>query len=99
MPSRGLVVVLFLVFSTACGGSTSPRAAVADVVQQPTPDPTLDAVVRGLPRMLAGVPSTPTPTAVPTRRVVVPPTATPVPRAPTPKPAKPTPTPTAKPRR
>src|SRR5439155_13642781 len=51
----------------ACGGS--PRAATADLaaIRQPTPDPTLDAVVRDLPRALAGViVPTPTPTTVPT---------------------------------
>src|SRR5437667_12102508 len=49
----------------ACGGG--PRAATADLVaiRQPTPDPTLDAVVRDLPRALAGViVPTPTPTPV-----------------------------------
>lgn len=53
---------------SACGGG--PRAATADLVtiRQPTPDPTLDAVVRDLPRALAGVAaasSTPRPTAPP----------------------------------
>src|SRR5947208_17077295 len=51
----------------ACGGGT--RAATSDLVaiRQPTPDPTLDAVVRDLPRALAGViVPTPTPTTVPT---------------------------------
>jgi hypothetical protein len=83
MPPRGLLVVL-LFLTTACGGG-APRANVADLVAQPTPDPTLDAVVRGLPRMLAGVPATPTPTAIPPR--------------PTLKPAKATAPPTPKPRR
>src|SRR3989442_11298963 len=69
----------------ACGGG--PRAATADLaaIRQPTPDPTLDAVVRDLPRALAGV-IVPTPT--PTRAVLSGP-------APKPKPA--TPAPTARP--
>jgi hypothetical protein len=64
---------------TACGGG--PRSTVADLaaIQQPTPDPTLDAVVRDLPRALAGVaPSTATPAP---RAVVV---AKPVPATPAP---------------
>src|SRR5436309_13651506 len=51
----------------ACGGG--PRSTNSDLVaiRQPTPDPTLDAVVRDLPRALAGViVPTPTPTTVPT---------------------------------
>src|SRR5438067_12573697 len=80
----------------ACGGGT--RAATADLVaiRQPTPDPTLDAVVRDLPRALAGV-IVPTPTPTPTARVAAVPvpklaTATPsVPqKAPTPRPPTPT---------
>src|SRR5438128_12564644 len=69
----------------ACGGG--PRAATADlvVIRQPTPDPTLDAVVRDLPRALAGV-IMPTPT--PTAAVV---------SAPVPKPKPATPAPTARP--
>jgi hypothetical protein len=58
------VGALFL--TAACGGG-APRAATADLaaIRQPTPDPTLDAVVRDLPRALAGVLApTPTPTAV-----------------------------------
>src|SRR5947209_8706166 len=88
----------------ACGGA--PRAATADLVaiRQPTPDPTLDAVVRGLPRALAGV-LAPTPTPTPLvidvpKPKVAPVTPTPVPpqqKAPTARP--PTPSPTAKPRR
>jgi hypothetical protein len=69
----------------ACGGG--PRAATADLVaiRQPTPDPTLDAVVRDLPRALAGV-IVPTPTPTP-----------PVLSAPAPKPKPATPVPTARP--
>src|SRR5438045_6491708 len=69
----------------ACGGG--PRAATADLVaiRQPTPDPTLDAVVRDLPRALAGV-IVPTPTPTP---VVL--------SAPAPKPKAATPAPTARP--
>src|SRR5258708_24716312 len=69
----------------ACGGS--PRAATADLVaiRQPTPDPTLDAVVRDLPRALAGV-IVPTPTPTP-----------PVLSAPAPKPKAATPAPTPRP--
>ena len=89
----------------ACGGG--PRASSADLVaiRQPTPDPTLDAVVRDLPRALAGVVMpTPTPTPPPVIVVPVPKVTKPPPPTPTltatlravPKP--PTPTPTAKPR-
>jgi hypothetical protein len=60
----GLVVMLLV--GTACGGSQ--RSSAADLVPQPTPDPTLDAIVRGLPHMLAGVPATPTPTLAPTAK-------------------------------
>jgi hypothetical protein len=69
---------------TACGGGA--RAATADLaaIRQPTPDPTLDAVVRNLPRALAGV-IVPTPTPAPA-----------VLSAPTPKP-KPAMPPTVRP--
>src|SRR5436309_3760442 len=65
----------------ACGGG--PRSTNADLVaiRQPTPDPTLDAVVRDLPRALAGV-IVPTPT--PTLVVVAAPTPKPKPAAPAP---------------
>src|ERR1700736_2891135 len=88
----------------AAGGS-GPRAATgADLgaLRQPTPDPTLDAVVRSLPRVLAGVAApSPTPTSIP----IPTPTPTPIPRniaVPKPKPATqatqpPTPKPTARP--
>src|SRR5207302_5193079 len=67
MVSRSLATALVLVsiLCAACGGG--PRASTADLVsiRQPTPDPTLDAVVRDLPRALAGVVQpTPTPTVV-----------------------------------
>ena len=72
-----------------------PRSTNADlaVIRQPTPDPTLDAVVRDLPRALAGVVA---PTATPTPPPVVarkPPPVAPVstPR-PTPRPPAATPT-------
>jgi hypothetical protein len=84
----------------ACGGG-GPKSQTADLLamHQPTPDPTLDAVVRDLPRALAGVAPTATPTPKPT--VVVRQPTAPAPksvakREPTPKPApavlKPTPT-------
>jgi hypothetical protein len=83
MLSRRLVTVVAVVsvLSAACGGG--PRASSADLVsiRQPTPDPTLDAVVRDLPRALAGVVQ-PTPTLTPTIVVAVPkpkPAATPTP--------------------
>src|ERR1700694_5935681 len=84
MHPRTLAIGLTLAFSllgTACGGS--PRAATADLValRQPPPDPTLDAVVRDLPRVLAGV-IVPTPT--PTRVVLSAPTPKPKPAAPSP---------------
>jgi len=75
----GLAIVSLV--CAACGGGT--RAATADLVaiRQPTPDPTLDAVVRDLPRALAGV-IVPTPT--PTLVVVAAPTPKPKPAAPAP---------------
>ncbi|HEX8966811.1 MAG TPA: hypothetical protein VF937_02960 [Chloroflexota bacterium] len=96
MRLRAVAVCLAIssVCLAACGGG--PRSTNADLasIRQPTPDPTLDAVVRDLPRALAGV----APTATPTLVVV------PVPKisaraptlAPTPKPAvrQPTPVPT-----
>jgi hypothetical protein len=82
-PRRLLYALLLLMTATACGGNGA-RTTSAELVPQPTPDPTLDAVVRNLPKMLAGVASTPTPTVPPPR--------------PTQKP-KPIPTPTARPRR
>ena len=86
----GLAIVSLL--CAACGGGA--RAATADLaaIRQPTPDPTLDAVVRDLPRALAGV-IVPTPTPSP---AVL---SAPEPRTPKPKPAVPSPTvrPTARP--
>jgi hypothetical protein len=79
----------------ACGGGVA-RSNNADVLamNQPTPDATLDAVVRDLPKALAGIAPTATPTPVivpkPAIRQPVPPTATPKPAPP-----KPMPTPTA----
>jgi hypothetical protein len=99
MRTRGLVVMLAIaaVACTACGGA--PRATSADLaaIHQPTPDPTLDAVVRDLPHALAGVvPPTPTPTPMPKPQVKAStPTVRPSPKPPT---LTPTPTPT-KPRR
>jgi hypothetical protein len=97
MVPRSLATALALVsiLCAACGGG--PRASTADLVaiRQPTPDPTLDAVVRDLPRALAGVVQpTPTPTVV----VAVPkpkPTVTP---APTPRPTVRAVSPSPKPR-
>lgn len=88
---RGWLVVVCLCLCSACGGG--PRSTTADLLayQQPTPDPTVDAIVRDLPRALAGVP----PTATPTLAVI--PTPRPAAKAPTPvptqKPRLPTPTP------
>jgi hypothetical protein len=73
MPTRRIstLVVLFAALSLCLACGEGPRASQADLgLLQPTPDPTLDAVVRSLPRMLAGAPPTSTPTPVPTRRVV-----------------------------
>ena len=95
MRSRMLFATLmFAAFACgACGGG--PRSTNADLasIPQPTPDPTLDAVVRDLPRSLAGVAapsSTPTHAAqaapTPKPRVA---TAVPSPRAPTATPVKP----------
>src|SRR6266849_10576606 len=98
MVPRSLATALALVsiVCAACGGG--PRASTADLVliHQPTPDPTLDAVVRDLPRALAGVVQpTPTPTVViaPAKPKVV------VTPAPTPRPTVRAVTPTARPRR
>src|SRR5690242_331615 len=103
MPARTFSVVLALacLVVTACGGT--PRAISQNVapISQPTPDPTLDAVVRDLPRALAGVAPTATPTprpvaptakpAAPVRQptVAAKPTAAPAPAQPTAAPAKP----------
>lgn len=89
------VAFVLVLACTACGGG-APRSNAADLLarSQPTPDPTLDAVVRDLPRALAGIPPTPTPTARPTvsaPKVVVKQIATPTPL---PLPRKPTPSPT-----
>src|SRR5215216_6992867 len=98
MLARGLAIVLVCVAAAsnvACDGA--PKATSADlvVIRQPTPDPTLDAVVRDLPRALAGVVQpTPTPTRTSTPVSAVPKvnkapaTATPTQRA-TPRPATP----------
>jgi hypothetical protein len=102
MAVRGAFVWLCFVVAalacSACGGG-APRSQSADLLamHQPTPDPTLDAVVRDLPRALAGVPPTPTPTAKPQPAVPVPKLAPAVrqPPAPTAKPAPPKPTVTA----
>jgi hypothetical protein len=66
VPRRFSALCLLVVCLSGCGFGT-PRATSADLapVLQPTPDPTLDAVVRDLPRALAGVPPTPTPTPRP----------------------------------
>jgi hypothetical protein len=68
MPGRSIALgfaCAALLVCMACGGG-APRAATADLlsIRQPTPDPTLDAVVRDLPRALAGV-AAPSPTATP----------------------------------
>ena len=76
---------------SACGGG--PRSTGADLVAilQPTPDPTLDAVVRDLPRALAGIATaTPMPRPTVVRKAAQ---ATPGPTTrPTPRPAAATPT-------
>jgi hypothetical protein len=97
-----LVVVLVALACTACGGGV-PRTSNADLLaaNQPTPDPTLDAVVRALPNALAGVPPTATPTPHPVltkpevrQAPVSPPKASPTPKpSPTPTPRKATATP------
>src|SRR5215472_11623660 len=89
---RRLLVVLGVICvlaSAACGGG-APRAQQGEVlsIRQPTPDPTLDAVVRDLPRALAGVAPTTTPTAAPV--AVVPKPAAPKPAAPRPTAPRPT---------
>jgi hypothetical protein len=85
----GVWLTIVSLLGAACGGGTRSTNADLLALRQPTPDPTLDAVVRDLPRALAGIPATatPTPTPVPLRKVA--PTPTPVPvrkLAPTPKP-------------
>ena len=79
----GLATLAFL--CAACGGGARPATADLAAIRQPTPDPTLDAVVRDLPRALAGV-IMPTPTPTPT-----------VLSAPIPKPKPAVPPPTARP--
>jgi hypothetical protein len=81
----------------ACGGG-APRSATADLaaIRQPTPDPTLDAVVRDLPRALAGVlaaPPTPTPTPP---AIISAPVQKPKPTVPAPT-VRPVPAPTVRP--
>jgi hypothetical protein len=95
MRPRTPAVVAFAslsLFAAACGGGSRATTTNADLtaLRQPTPDPTLDAVVRNLPRALAGAPvATPTPVPPP------PPVATVAPKRPPPAPAKPAnPTPT-----
>src|ERR1700694_1435302 len=98
----GLAIACALVCA-ACGGG--PRAATADMaaIRQPTPDPTLDAVVRDLPRVPAGVAArSPTPTQIPAQNPTPRGTALPKPKPvtqvtqapttrPTPRPIVPTP--------
>src|SRR5205823_480415 len=101
MRIRDAIAVLSLAVAalvcSACGGG-APRSQSADLlaIHQPTPDPTLDAVVRDLPHALAGVaptatPEPPKPVAPAVRQ---PPAPTPKLAAPTPKPAAPTTKPT-----
>jgi DamX protein len=87
---RVLVLSALVFVCAACGGG-APRSSAADILalSQPTPDPTLDAVVRDLPRALAGIPPTATPTPVAVAKPVV--------RAPAPKPALATQAPPAQP--
>lgn len=97
MRGRCLRLMLFgiaVLGSTACGGGV-PKASSADVLamHQPTPDPTLDAVVRDLPRALAGVAPTATPTPKP--KPPLPAREQPTPRAVIQKPAPPKATATA----
>ena len=65
--SRGFVVVVAVacLALTACGGGTRSTNADLGAILQPTPDPTLDAVVRDLPHALAGIAPTATPTVIP----------------------------------
>src|ERR1700682_1466825 len=83
--ATGLAIASLL--CAACGGG--PRAATADLatIRQPTPDPTLDAVVRDLPRALAGV-IAPTPTPTPPALGLPAQTPTPVPPPPTARPTQ-----------
>ena len=53
---------------SACGGGARSTSADLVAILQPTPDPTLDAVVRDLPRALAGIA---TATATPMQRPAV----------------------------
>ena len=107
--TRVLAVSLsMLAFACAACGGGAPRSQTADVlaINQPTPDPTLDAVVRDLPHALAGVPPTPTPAPVapkpavkqsaraqPTQAASAQATLKPAPPKPTPTQAKPAPAP------
>ena len=53
-----------LTLSTACGGSGRTTTTHMGILPQPTPDPTLDAVIRGLPGTRPAI-ATPTPPAKP----------------------------------
>jgi hypothetical protein len=62
---QAVVLIVLTIACAACGGG-APRSQNADMLasNQPTPDPTLDAVVRALPKELAGTAATPTPSPV-----------------------------------
>jgi hypothetical protein len=45
-----LLAVLWVLLAVGCGGARPTTRAEMAPLPQPTPDPTLDAVVRGLPR-------------------------------------------------
>ena len=72
-----LPAVVLIVLSVGCGGPHPATTADVAALPQPTPDPTLDAVVRGGAAWLPVV--TPTPTAPP---VVAHPTSRPAPSRP-----------------
>lgn len=63
-----IAAAALVVWSSACGGGTRTQNADVLALHQPTPDPTLDAVVRDLPRTLAGVAPTATPVPKPVQR-------------------------------
>jgi len=93
-----LLAIAYLMVCVGCGGG--PRAATADMasIRQPTPDPTLDAVVRDLPRVLAGVAApSPTPTPIPVQNPTPRSTAVPKPKPVTQVTQAPTARPTARP--
>jgi hypothetical protein len=90
LPAIALALAAFFTCA-ACGGGPRSTSAELASIPQPTPDPTLDAVVRDLPRALAGVVA-PTPTPTPLGAPRPKPASAVTTSRPTPRPPTPTPT-------